>query len=290
MQRSIKSIGALIFIFSFIFALAQPASAAPKTTPTNPRNPHSTPPVNPPPTGTNIWGAYTGNNDQTMADFETYVGKSMNVNAIFWGWDSPFPQTVTGSQGKTLLVFWEPSFSFDQINNGSMDAYITQFALGAKAYGYPVILSPFDEFNLNEAPWGQNVGTNTPPKFIAAWQRVRTIFTANSVSNVKFALTYNNVSIPSASYATFYPGDAYVDYVGIDGFNFGGQTFAQVFNTAITEAKTFNKPVWIFSTGSIGPKSQFITDLGAAGYPWIWFNKSPFNIDAESLAAFKAII
>jgi beta-mannanase len=225
-----------------------------------------------------------------MASFENYIGKPLPVNAMFWGWDSPFPQTITGVQGKTLLIFWEPAFGFDQINNGSQDAYIADFAVGAKAYGYPVILAPFDEFNLNEAPWGNAVGTNTPQKFISAWQRVSNIFDANNATNVKFALAYNNVSIPSASYASFYPGDNYVDYVGIDGFNFGGQTFAQVFDSAINEAKTLNKPVWIFSTGSVGPKSQFITDLGRAGYPWIWFNKSPFNIDSESITAFKSIL
>lgn len=261
--------------------------AAPSTNSRNPRKP----PVTTPPPATSIpWGAYTGNNDQTMASFEAYVGKPMQTNAMFWGWDSDFPQTSTGSQGKKLLIFWEPAFGYDQINNGSQDAYITRFALGAKAYGYPVILAPFDEFNLNEAPWGVGVGTNTKEGFIAAWQRTRTIFSANNVANVSFALAYNNVSIPAATYASFYPGNNYVDYIGVDGFNSGMQTFGQVFASAITEAKTLGKPVWLTSIGSIDPESQFILDLGAAGYPWIWFNKSPFDIDSNSLAAFKSII
>lgn len=80
-----------------------------------------------------------------------------------------------------------------------------------------------------------------------------------------------------------------MDYVGVDGFNFGGQTFAQVFTSALAEAKTFGKPVWVFSTGTIAPKSQFILGLGATGLPWIWFNKTPFNIDSESLTAFNYI-
>jgi len=278
----------ILALFVLFLALTTPAFAA--------RNPRSQkPPSPPPPTATTTptqvsWGAYTGNNDQTMASFEAYVGKSMTTNAMFWGWDSPFPQTTTGSQGKTLLLFWEPWMGLKPIVNGSMDAYITQFALSAKAYGYPIILAPFVEFNLNEAPWGNTVGGNTPQDVISAWKRIHSIFGANNVTNVKFALVYNNVSIPAASYASFYPGDAYVDYVGIDGFNFGGQTFSQVFSTAIAEAKTFGKPVWLFSTGSVGPKSEFIRDLGAAGLPWIWFNQSPFNIDAESLDAFKSII
>ncbi len=251
------------------------------------KNPHKDPPPTPSP---KIWGVYTGNTDQTMSAFESLVGSKMSVDAMFWGWDSPFPQTIAGTQGKTLLIFWEPSFGFNQINNGSKDAYIAQFAQGAKAYGFPVILAPFDEFNLNEAPWGNTVASNTPQTFITAWQRVHNIFVQNNASNVKFALAYNNTSIPAAPYSSFYPGSGYVDYVGVDGFNFGGQTFSQVFSSALTEAKTFGKPVWILSTGSVSPQSQFLTDLGASGLPWIWFNQSPFTIDSTSLSAFKSII
>lgn len=271
-----KSITSFLFAIFLSFAII-PTAYAKRPTP-------------PPPPATAVWGAYTGNTDQSLVAFESYIGKSVPIHAMFWGWDSPFPQTTTGSRGKTLLIFWEPWFGYDQINNGSQDVYITQFAQGAKAYGYPVILAPLDEFNLDSVPWGNTVGTNTPQGFIAAWKRIRNIFSSVNASNVKFGLVYNNVSIPTASYASFYPGDAYVDYVGIDGFNFGGQTFAQVFSAAIQEVKAVStKPVWIFSTGSVSPKSQFITDLGASGLPWIWFNQSPYTIDSESLQAFKNI-
>lgn len=283
MKKMIKVVG----ILAILFAFTTPAFAVPGNGNGNGKN---KPPVTPPPASPVMWGAYTGNNDQTMASFEAYVSKSMPVHAMFWGWDSSFPQTIAGSQGKTLLIYWEPAFGFNQINNGSKDAYIAQFAQGAKAYGYPVILVPFDEFNLNEAPWGNTINGNTPESFIAAWQRVRNIFTTSNATNVKFGLAYNNVSIPSVPYASFYPGNAYVDYVGIDGFNFGTQTFASVFSQALTEARAFGKPVWILSAGSVAPKSQFILDLGASGVPWIWFNQAPYNIDSSSLAAFKTII
>jgi hypothetical protein len=237
-----------------------------------------------------IWGAYTGGTDETMWAFEKMIGSKMPISAIFWGWTDPFPATSAGQEGKTLVFYWEPHFGYSKINDGSNDKYIAQFAADMKAYGYPIILAPFDEPNLNENDWGSTINGNTPKGFIAAWQRMYDIFKAQRADNVSFALVYNNISIPAAPFADYYPGDEYVDYIGVDGFNFEAQTFTEVFTDALAEARTFGKPVWIFSTGSIAPKAQFIRDLGALGIPWIWFNEKPFEIDGDSIEAFREII
>ena len=237
-----------------------------------------------------VWGAYTGGTDRTMLDFEKMVDGTMPISAMFWGWTDPFPTTSAGEQGKTLVFYWEPHFGYNRINDGSKDKYIAQFAADMNAYGYPIILAPFDEPNLNENDWGSTINGNTPKSFIAAWQRIHKIVKAEHADNVSFALVYNNISIPAAPFTDYYPGDEYVDYVGVDGFNFDKQTFTEVFTDALAEARTFGKTVWIFSVGSITPKSEFIRDLGASGVPWIWFNEKPFEIDKDSLESFKEII
>lgn len=225
--------------------------------------------------------------------------------------DASFPSqfsSTVGSQGKTLAIFWEPSFGFSTINSGSEDAYITQFAQGAKAYGYPVILAPFDEFNLNENAWGYGQNGNTAASFVTAWKHIHDLFVAAGATNVKFALDYNNVPVPSTSdnsFAAYYPGAAYVDYVSVDGFNFGNpwETPTQIFSSAITQLETFNKPLLILSTGSIPgtQKATWMTQFGAyvktvpnlAG--WVYFNSNSdqdwlVDTDSASLAAFKAIL
>ena len=258
------------------------------------------------------WGAYTGNNTNDLANFETLVGKKVNIFAYFAGWDMNFPSdlaTTIGAQGKTLVIFWEPSFGYDGIMDGSKDAYIKQFATDAKAYGYSVILAPFDEMNLNEETWGYGANNNSAQKFKTVWIHIHDIFTSVGATNVKFAITYNNVSTPDVSgngMADYYPGSIYVDYIGIDGFNFNTPplTFAQIFDNAITQASVFNKPIYILSMASdAGPhKATWITDgLGTniKNYPnvfgWVWFNKpgTPnwiVNSDAASLAAFKSVL
>lgn len=257
-------------------------------------NRHQEPSPTPAPvaTTTTVWGAYTGNTDASMAAFEQSVGKKMAIDAMFWGWDAPFPQTTAGAQGKTLLIFWEPTFGYNAINSGKYDSYIKQFAQGAKAYGFPIILVPFDEFNLNETPYGNTINGNTPQNFVSAWQHVHNIFASVGATNIKFGLDYNNVSIPSVPFSSFYAGAAYVDYIGIDAFNFGGTTYASQMSNAMAQAVGFGKPIYIMSTGSVQPQPDWITALGAqqgiAG--WVWFNEAPFNITSASLPTFKGII
>ncbi len=259
------------------------------------------------------WGAYVGDGSSDLSNFESLVGKKMKLYADFEGWGNEFPYWLSskvGEQGKTLVIFWEPDFGYDQINNGSKDSYIKEFAVEAKAYNYPVILVPFDEMNLNEEAWGYGVNGNTATKFITAWKRIHDVFVNVGASNVKFALAYNNVSIPNVSgnqYKDYYPGSEYVDYVGVDGFNFGSpwQSFAQIFDSAISSASTFGKPLYIFSTGSVpgSGKAEWIsTGLGShiQNYKnlkgWLWFNQNGgdgnwiVNSDANALTSFKAII
>jgi len=256
------------------------------------------------------WGAYVGDAQNNLSDFESLVGKPVNILAVFAGWDNYFPsqfQAKVGQKGKTLLIFWEPDFGYDSIIDGSHDDYIKKFASDAASYRYPVILVPFDEMNLNENAWGYGQNNNTAEKFITAWIHIHNLF--GNAKNVKFGLAYNNVSVPDESgnqYKDYYPGDAYVDYVGVDGFNFNDppQTFSQIFNGPIQQLQAYNKPIYIFSMADIsGPgKDVWITDgLGSeiknyrnlAG--WIWFNQGGnpnwlIDSDSSSLQAFKSVL
>jgi hypothetical protein len=97
-----------------------------------------------------------------------------------------------------------------------------------------------------------------------------------------------------------------VDYVGVDGFNFGSpwQTFSDVFSSSLSKLKSFNKPIYIFSMASAegAQKASWIKDAltniyapnsGISG--WIWFNESKEEdwrvwSDNSSLNAFKSAI
>ena len=268
-------------------------------------NPHTPPPAPKP-----QWGAYAGEATDVSA-LEASVGAPMDIVATFVGFDEAFPSefassSMGSSTQKTLLVFWEPSTGYDDVIAGTFDTQIQAFAAAAKSYGQPVILVPFEEPNLNEEVWGFSQGDNTPLKFIKAWQHVHDYFA--DAPNVKFAFDINNISVPNEpdnSAASFYPGDAYVDYVGVDGFNMLNdgdqwQTPEQVFGPALASLAPFNKPVYIFSVSSAEDprKAQWTTDF----FSWlkanpqikgfVWFNTNKerdWRVDSDpaSLSAFQ---
>ncbi len=256
------------------------------------------------------WGVYTGSGEQDLQDFETLVGRQADIQAEFTGWSESFPSTFASSlcPNRTLLIFWENyNHSLDDIIAGKYDTYIESFSKDAAAYQCPVILSLFHEMNGNWDDWDGTEPGNSAEKIVAAWIHVHSLVTA---PNVKWAWVVNNVSIPDVDgnhIADYYPGDQYVDYVGVDGFNMGNpwQSFGEVFDDAIATLQSYKKPIYIFSMGSIPGtrKATWIKDgLGSHIYTyqnvvgWVWFNavdsKADWRVDTDraSLAAFKSVI
>jgi hypothetical protein len=108
--------------------------------------------------------------------------------------------------------------------------------------------------------------------------------------NVAWGWTPATVFSGSTPLAALFPGDAYVDWVGVDGYNFGAltlngvthtwQTFDQVFAATITELEALSRrPVVISEVGCSevgGSKAGWITaflasirrDPRIAGFVW----------------------
>jgi len=191
-----------------------------------------------------------------------------------------------------LQIAWEPwnpeeglTQSVDyltQIPLGTHDTYITEFANSIKNYGGNVTLRFGHEMNGNWYPWSR------PGEYVNAYRYIVDKFRSLGVSNVKFMWSVNAQNVPSSPISTlesFYPGAEYVDIIGIDGFNFGGQnwqSFSQIFTSSYNFLQKYNKPIYISETASAengGDKSQWVKSMFAkelANFPKIeeivWFN------------------
>ncbi len=269
------------------------------------------------------WGFTAGWQPESMTALAQTIGQQPDMIAVFthFGNENQFPHYLAPTirdTGKTMVIFWEytdynvaspyqPRFSYDAMLRGDWDSYMRTFAEEAKAYGGPVILIPFSEMNGNWFPWSGTLNGNTPAKMIQSYRHIHDLFA--DAPNVKFGWAPNNGSVPDTaenSIQSYYPGDAYVDYVGVDGFNFGypWETFDQVFGRPLSILSGYNKPIYIFSMASAdGPnKAAWITDAFKVQIPkypkiagWIWFNENKerdwrVNSDPNSLAAFQAIV
>ena len=197
----------------------------------------------------------------------------------------------------------EPNFQLSDVIEGRYDAYIKEFAEAARDWGHPFFLRFNWEMNGNWYPWGGTVNGNTPAEFIAAWRHVHDIFTANGATNVKFVWCPNASSAPSTSansISAYWPGDGYVDYVAIDGYNWGTNpispkgwiSFDKLYGAAyqtITEQLAPAKPMVIAEIGASedgGSKAAWISEALSevpANYPkvrgLIWFEKSEGGMD-----------
>lgn len=228
--------------------------------------------VTPPPSGFS-WGAFTGNSSVLGSWKGVFIGDGDSFTQDFGQYRVP------------LVVYWESSLTASQIQNGTADSYLKQWAAEMKAYGQPIIFAPLDEMNGNWNPYSGN-----PAAYKAAWIRIHGFFSA---SNVKFAYDPNNDSVPATSnnsLTAYYPGSSYVDLVGVDGFNFGGQTWSQVFSSALQALVQLNKPLWILSTGSVENQSQFIANTVAGAKQYgisgvIYFDYQQFTAPASTLQA-----
>jgi hypothetical protein len=148
--------------------------------------------------------------------FPTYEMQTIrNYGAIpFFSWGSqsvPVPGDLN-----------EPAFQLADIADGAYDNYIRDFAAGARDWGHPFFLRFNWEMNGNWFPWAENANGNQPNDFILAWRHVHDIFTQVGATNATWVWCPYVASKPSLGpLARYYPGDAYVDWTSLDGFNWG---------------------------------------------------------------------
>jgi hypothetical protein len=194
----------------------------------------------------------------------------------------------------------QPQFMLQMITSGKHDDYIRQWASEARDWGHPFFLRFDWEMNGNWFPWSEQRNGNSDGEYIRAWRHVHDIFTAVGASNVTWVWCPNIVSADSLPVERFYPGDAYVDWMCVDGYNWGEnparpdhwQSFAEIFGPTYTAMTTLspNKPIIIAETASTeygGSKAAWITDVLTKQLPGrfpaikalIWFNWNVGGMD-----------
>jgi mannan endo-1,4-beta-mannosidase len=217
-----------------------------------------------------------------MVEFYTAFG------APFQHWEAS--QVVAG--GSVPFIQWNPRHApLVRIAKGAYDGYLRQYAAAVKAFKCRVVLSFGHEMNGNWYPWG--LPRTTPAQFIDAWRRIHDIFTSAHVTNVIWAWDPDHRGSRASSW---WPGAAYVDWVGLDGYQRSGQTFKYIFGRQLAIVRQITgKPVFIAETAvapSPGQDSQIaglfdaMSKYHLGGLVWFDINrKEPWRIDGRRAAA-----
>jgi Glycosyl hydrolase family 26 len=264
------------------------------------------------------WGAWIGPQltgeeapwDMDAAtQFEERVGRGLSLiefSAPFAQCEptchlNPFPLTPLEQirlHGAIPLFSWnsgaggggdQAKFGLAELRAGRYDRYIRYFARSAKAWGWPFFLRFDWEMNGSWFPWGAGVNDNEPGEFVLAWRHVHRIFEEEGATNVSWVWC----PFVGTGLRQFYPGDRYVDWTGLDGYNWGPestvaapwQTFNQLFASSYRQVARIapSKPMMVgevASTGNDEQKAVWIREMFAAlrrGYPkvhgLVWFDK-----------------
>ncbi len=205
-------------------------------------------------------------------DFPTTAMDNVhNYGAIpFFNWASQ--ATSADPSGATVM----PDFQLGDVIEGDYDTYIREFAEAARNWGHSFFLRYDWEMNGNWFPWGETVNGNNPGEYVAAWRHVRDIFTAVGATNATWVwCPYAEVDRHFAELAPLYPGDEYVDWTCMDGFNWGSnptnphswkgfkEIFAPTYRKLVKQIAP-SKPVMLAEMASTGhgrAKAKWINDM-----------------------------
>ena len=255
---------------------------------------------------------------QRFSAFEAAVGRRLAIDNQFYSWSEGFPtplQRLDREQGRISMITWK-SPPLDEINSGSQDAVITSHADAIRDFGAPVFIRWGWEMNGDWSAWS---GTDNnsygrqdgPAKYVRAWRRIHDIFDREGATNVSWVWAPNAESIPDVYWnriSAYYPGDAYVDWVGLSAYNFGTtrawshwSPFAEIVR-AVYDGYAARKPIMVAETASTtigGNQARWIRQVLPAlrsRYPRIkavvWFEHPPewsVRSSAGSLAAFRSL-
>jgi hypothetical protein len=267
-------------------------------------------------------GSKQGTSNFSVKTAENACGQGLLPMYTWESWDTS--QRGTNSHRGTDIpgVLWaQKPFAPHKIIAGKFDAYIRATADRMKTLPCPIAVRFDQEPNGYWYPWGEatdGMPGDTPAiraaRYVKMWRHVVDVFRSEGATNVIWVWSPNFQSLAHAGYpdlSASYPGNDYVDWVGIDGYYYNNptQTFKGLFGPTIQQLKPFagTKP-WLIAETGVGTysdsstKPRQITNLLNAvaarkrfnGVTYFDEDKAndrsnwKFDSDQSSLEAFKA--
>jgi beta-mannanase len=206
----------------------------------------------------------------TTAVSDAYLHGTLPV--ITWEPWATGVQTVGNANGGTTKTadMDQPAYRLANIADGKFDGYITSFAKSVAAEKWPIALRFAHEMNGNWYPWSEQENGNHKGDYVKAWRHVHDLFQQAGASNVIWVWSPNIVRpVKKVALAPLYPGDQYVDWIGLTGYQQIDETSPdQTFDPTLKIIRKFtSKPVLVTETGAQpGPyRVQWIQSF----FPWL---------------------
>jgi hypothetical protein len=207
------------------------------------------------------------------------LGCAPAVNSDFWKLDSDVtPERLErlSASGATPMVTLEPwlvestpgdpelaGFTLQSVIEGDHDDDLWRIAGVMATYDRAVYLRFAHELNGDWYPWAVGVNTNTSDRYVRAWRHVHDLFTRAGADQVTWVWSPNVVTNTGRDFAEAYPGDDYVDVLGLTGYGgLAGADASETFEDSLDELEDVSEaPVLLAETGASGDKRRWIESL-----------------------------
>lgn len=197
--------------------------------------------------------------ESAIVSLQGTIGRKLAINQIYTAWPAPMPVALAqwDLQNGTIPMISLKGGRSDQILAGTYDAQLRADALQLKSLHGPVLLRYFAEMdNSFDAPIA-----GPPAKFIAAWRYIYRIFASAGATNVHWVWSATSFGFATGNAQRFYPGDAYVNWIGADGYNWAPvrpnsswRTFSDIFSAFYQWGEHAGKPMLIGEFGVLEGK------------------------------------
>ncbi|WP_191834979.1 glycoside hydrolase family 26 protein [Gordonia ajococcus] len=276
------------------------------------------------------WGAFVpgvaGTSRSTFASIErlaTLAGSKPSFVHLFAATQDLLPvaalDLVRGSGSTPILSLepWrpdagrnQPGYSLAAISTGQHDSDLSRWATQLAAWPHPLLLRFAQEMNGTWYPWSVGVNTNTAADYRKAWSRMHSIVSSEA-PHVRFVWAPNAITEGTRDFTDCYPGDGVVDYLGLDGYNWGQspghqwQSADKLFSNSLKALSRISpgRPILVTEVGSADGatpnlKAQWIADFfrvienhpDVLGFLWFQMDKERdwrFNSTLASTKSFR---
>ena len=236
-----------------------------------------------------------------VSEIEDSLNTKFNVISYYIAWgderENKFNLEIANNIAKggyIPMITWEPWIvAFDEFKNkkidssltliteGKFDYYIKSWARKIVLFGKPIFLRIGHEMTNPWYSWSSEYG-NTPEIFRGMWRHVYEIFKNEGAHNAVFVW-----SPYTENDSLYYPGNDYVDWIGLDIFNYGTLSesgewldFFTITKLFYDKYKQYDKPMMIAEVGC--------SDYG--GNKNLWFRDMFHSLAVNNFPLIKLVV
>lgn len=233
---------------------------------------------------------------EKLQQFEQLTHKKVSIAHFYRGWEALADPKLVTQIDMLRKNGWEPMLNvnpyffsqcsannlslYKAIANGNCDAFLHKAGKNLHEVKQPFYFLFAWEMNNPQLAWSVPTSGSSSDDFMATWRHINAIFKQEKVTNAIWVFCPNTQGGKSISYDKIYPGNNYVDWIGLDGYNWGTtqswshwQSFSEVFTASYNHLVNIapDKPMVIAevnTTDQGGDKSAWYTDMFTQQIPY----------------------